>query len=106
MIRCTGHCCKSFCLPFDPMQLKFQAKLAKLGKCKFNIPDMLKVADMVIYQRPNPKGGYRYTCKYFDKESGNCCNYENRPNMCKDYPYGKQCTYKGCTMKENNETSI
>jgi hypothetical protein len=103
MGRCTGHCCKSFWLPLSPMEILFQNKLAHLGKSKWNQKDMLKVAEMVIYQRPNERGGYRYTCKHWDVSSGNCLNYENRPTMCRDYPYGKECKYKDCTMTKKCE---
>ena len=57
---------------------------------------------MVIYLRPKENGkGHWYTCKHYDKVSGNCTDYENRPKMCSDYPYGGKCKYKGCTMKPN-----
>lgn len=101
MTRCTGHCCKSFWLPLDPAQLRFQAKLATIGKSKWDQKDVVKINEMVIYQRPHENGGYRYTCKYFDKSTGNCNNYDNRPKMCSGYPYGNECKYKGCTMKED-----
>lgn len=38
-----------------------------------------------------------YTCKHFDGES--CTNYDNRPNMCRKYPYYNRCNYAGCTWK-------
>lgn len=103
MSRCIGHCCDSFWLPLSPMEIGYQQKRAFLGKSRWNQSDMLKIADMVIFQRPHEVKGFRYTCKFWDKASGNCTNYENRPTMCKDYPYGTACKYKGCTMVENKE---
>lgn len=103
MSRCTGHCCKSFWLPTSPIELAHQAKRAKLRKSKFDQDDCLKIADMVIYQRPHEKGGHRYTCKHFDAISGNCTNYENRPKMCSEYPYGSKCKFKLCTMVQTDE---
>lgn len=102
MSRCTGHCCKSFWLPISPIEFSFLEKKVKLGKpIKWNLEEFKKVSQMVVFQRPHEKGGYRYTCKYFNKESGNCANYENRPNMCRDYPYGNKCKYRGCTLEDN-----
>lgn len=42
---------------------------------------------------------HTYTCKYFDKENKICTNYENRPNICKNF--GQQCSYKGCNYANN-----
>jgi Fe-S-cluster containining protein len=28
-----------------------------------------------------------------------CRNYENRPNMCRSYPDGGECNYRGCTRR-------
>ena len=40
-----------------------------------------------------------YTCKNFNKETRNCDDYENRPNMCKDHPHAFEgCNYKACTL--------
>lgn len=109
MSRCTGHCCESFWLPLSPMELKHQRKRALLGKCRWNKEDLMKISEMVIFQRPHETSGYRYTCKYWDPNTGNCNNYQNRPTMCKDYPYGNPCKIKGCTMvvpKELKEDNI
>jgi Fe-S-cluster containining protein len=66
--------------------------------------DFRQVAEMVIYQRPHESGeGYMYTCKHFDEETNNCTNYENRPRMCRDYPYGGVCSYEGCTMSKEEQ---
>jgi Fe-S-cluster containining protein len=32
-------------------------------------------------------GAYYYRCKWFDQETRKCTNYENRPPMCRDYPW-------------------
>lgn len=70
--------------------------------------EIAKVSDMVIFKyasktckgNPNRKIDhilYHYTCKHFDKKSGNCLNYEDRPDMCRMYPNAGTCKYKGCT---------
>lgn len=40
-----------------------------------------------------------FSCKHFNKQNGNCMNYENRPDFCRTYPTRGDCLYKGCTMK-------
>jgi Fe-S-cluster containining protein len=42
-----------------------------------------------------------YTCKHFNKETNDCMNYINRPDMCKKHPYGRGCNFVGCTLKED-----
>lgn len=123
--RCTGHCCKDFSLPFSPMELKHQAELAKRGKGRFFPEEILKVADMVVFLFQNwsnsqdgrglkkgrgsksPFNGpqYHYTCRHFDRATGNCMNYENRPLMCQNFPYGRDCRYRGCTRRCEQEVA-
>ena len=110
--RCTGHCCRRFYLPLSPTQIKGEAALVRLGgRSRFNPTEIAKIADMVILvdQTPKPNNdseynryhddsvGYFYTCKHHNKDTGDCMNYENRPNLCRDYPYGGSCAFKGCT---------
>ncbi len=70
--------------------------------------DVAKIADMVQFKyasktckgnpgRKIPNLLYHYTCKHYDKKSGNCMNYEDRPGMCRAYPNVGECSYKGCT---------
>jgi len=70
--------------------------------------DLQKIADMVIPLgkrvdnpvRPDRLGSGRanfFTCKYFDGETRNCLDYEDRPKMCAEFPYGNtSCPYEGC----------
>jgi Fe-S-cluster containining protein len=119
--RCTGHCCEDFSLPVSPMQLQHEGKRARLfGKSRFSRDEIIKISEMVVflyedYTDSNRKGRskpknvtlnkascgrvYHYTCKHFDPKTRNCTNYENRPDMCRGYPYGSQCTYRGCTYQ-------
>lgn len=38
------------------------------------------------------------TCRHWDIETRLCTVYEQRPRMCRDYPYGRTCDY-GCACK-------
>lgn len=33
-----------------------------------------------------------YTCSWWDEETRLCTNYDERPTMCRDYPYAGKCT--------------
>lgn len=107
MNRCTGHCCSIFTLPESPQEVKSE----EFGD---KVVDGDVISDMLIpltdYEPFNSEGQikYFYTCKHFDGK--NCTNYENRPLMCSDYPYGGNCAQLGCTLigdtsKEDTRTS-
>jgi hypothetical protein len=36
-----------------------------------------------------------YTCRHWDEDTRLCGAYEQRPSMCRDYPYGRPCE-RGC----------
>lgn len=84
MSRCTGHCCREFALDID--------KLTVPGVV---IEDGDTIREMVILLEPIADGRRTCTCRYFDGRD--CLNYEGRPAMCRDYPYGRTCTKIGCT---------
>ena len=106
--RCSGHCCRSFHLPFGPPEIDFHRRAFEKGVRKWK--DIDKVAAMVIFRYSrHQKGGMRflYTCKFLNRKTGDCENYEGRPAMCKDFPYkasgfkpdGSCVAFKGCTMR-------
>ncbi len=111
--RCTGHCCEDFTLPIPPMQVDFENKKLAMGKRpRFGIEgDWAKVGAMLIFKRLDkqqpagwkvPRGektsyAFHYTCKHYDREKRECSVYEERPQMCRDYPNVEPCKYKKCT---------
>lgn len=94
-MRCTGHCCRNFTIPITPDQLKNK----EYGT--FNKEDFDRIAEVVVYlgEGVGGKNGHRYTCSKL-LPNGDCGDYENRPKMCREYPYGEECKVVGCTMKE------
>lgn len=42
-----------------------------------------KLKDMLIVLQENPP---HYTCIHFNTETRLCMDYENRPDMCRNYP--------------------
>lgn len=105
--RCTGHCCEKFSLPNSPSELR-RAFNRREGEGNAYWKNLQCVVLMVKYLgklKIDPNGNelqyetHYYTCRNFNKETRNCMNYENRPHMCRNYPYGRKCEYKGCTLK-------
>lgn len=123
MARCTGHCCKAFTLPISAEELqsdfeKYQAWVQNPeGETKPRWRDIGIIADMAIYlgmgwhdsktgeyvpdsELNRKRFGHEpirvYTCRHL-QSNGDCGIYENRPSMCRDYPYGHPCKFENCT---------
>lgn len=91
--RCTGHCCRAFTLPY-PYDV-MQARASEIQDGEF-IADMIRPLDHGPEWDPT-RPGHWYTCRHLDTETGDCRAYEQRPWMCSEYPYGRQCEHPGCT---------
>lgn len=50
--------------------------------------NMLQVVDIV-------DGWEQYTCRLYDRATARCSIYEQRPPMCRNFPYGRECEH--CT---------
>jgi Fe-S-cluster containining protein len=98
MDRCTGHCCRQFFLPFTPAQLVKHA-LTRFVRPRFKPEEIAKVAAMAVYLGDRSDGAHMYTCRHLNVITGDCMDYENRPDVCRDYPYEDVCMHaaKGCT---------
>lgn len=113
--RCTGTCCENFTLPYSPLEIQraleaHQAWEKGDGDGHFLMDDGNKalmpnevevIAPMVIHlgfypTEPGWSPQHHYTCKHFDKATGNCGIYATRPKMCSDFPYGRVCRYATC----------
>jgi Fe-S-cluster containining protein len=47
---------------------------------------------------PAAEDAHYFTCRHWDEGTRLCLNYENRPPMCSNYPYGRECDH-GCSCK-------
>lgn len=93
--RCTGHCCRNFPLPYAPHDLRARAP---------TIVDGEFIADMVIPIGPHDREGfYTYACRHHDDVTGDCRAYDQRPDMCRRYPYGNLCEYAECTLPAESQ---
>ena len=50
------------------------------------------------YSRP-----YFHRCNNWDSETGDCIIYEDRPGLCRDYPYETICKEADCTLPAEPE---
>jgi Fe-S-cluster containining protein len=114
--RCTGDCCKRFSIRYSPSEIReHYAKWLKALKegaplsRDIGFEDIWTIALMVRYLGTDDIGvdgnklnakAHWYTCIHFNKETNDCDIYEQRPAMCRNYPYGSPCLYPGCTYKE------
>lgn len=92
--RCTGHCCRMFPLPYD---------LETIQQKQTVLQDGAFIADMLVPLPREPELGGRppqlywwFTCRHLT-DRGDCGVYEERPEMCRGYPYGGRCVNPGCT---------
>lgn len=107
MSRCTGHCCTCFTFPWSPEVLELVDQ-AEQGRARGEdwpegvpqLQDGATIAAMVVPIGPGIEGTglFEYTCKHYDADSGNCTAYDSRPQMCREYPYGRPCPWADCTM--------
>lgn len=99
---CTGACCAAFYMKYTIRDFKRKAD---------SIEDGAYIADMVIpltveqaRERAEKFGGtlrvlvrdkgHHYTCRHWDEKTRLCTAYEERPRMCREFPYDE----KGCTL--------
>ncbi len=46
-----------------------------------------------------------YTCRHWDEETRLCTVYEDRPQMCREYPYAGRCQHD-CNCKFTAPTNV
>lgn len=105
-VTCPGWCCAAF---YWPRTISWMRKHADK-----TMWDGAQIRDMLIPLTPKqareryerfsgtPTRAYKwkhrghfFTCKNWDEETRLCKIYEDRPAMCRDYPYGQECQH-GC----------
>jgi Fe-S-cluster containining protein len=103
-MSCLGKCCALFTYTSTPEELR-----EKPWKGDNTQRDNLYIADMLIQLTPEEAQERAerfdtsnkdnldytkvpwYTCKHWDEDTMLCGAYEDRPRMCRDFPYGNVC---------------
>ena len=102
---CGGECCAVFTLLRTKAQIErgtwadkdyiadmiipLTAKQARERIARFNMPptgDLRKFTGKI------------FTCRHWNEETRLCGAYENRPTMCRDFPYAQPC-HQGCSYR-------
>ncbi len=118
MNRCTGHCCKNFTLPGPPAMLEAGSRahtnrsrraywIDESGRRHLQtwIVDGVMINNMAIYLGVDEDGKHRYNCVHL-QASGDCGVYDERPWMCREYPYGRGCDYEKCTWTAERSDAL
>jgi len=111
--RCTGHCCEKFTLPYTPSELRkiYEGRgKGEIGGATVDI-DWKEAQQIILMVKSimndyTPKNPRLYTCRNFDVTTRNCKIYDHRPRMCRNFPYGKKCPNKECTLKYEKTPTI
>lgn len=45
-----------------------------------------------------------YTCRHWDEDTRLCTAYANRPDMCREYPYERECDHADCCYQASKKT--
>ena len=103
--HCDGSCCALFTIPMHHEEVE-EFRVGKRDASEWKDPDeVTNIMDMVIplgreeIIERNEKYGKDmredatnvYTCRHWNTETRLCGNYENRPQMCRDFPYDSEC---------------
>jgi Fe-S-cluster containining protein len=91
--KCPGYCCsyeyiivtkqdvkrlgKRFDLTPEEAEQKFTKRIAGYGRVLKHRKDTV----------------YKSTCRFFHPTKRQCTVYEHRPNVCREYPAARRCTY-------------
>lgn len=107
-MSCKGDCCIAFRVPFTLQQLANGDVGEKDAEEAMVMADMLvplTVGEANARQLRLIEGeltpfsiadeGHLFMCRHWDEETRLCTIYEDRPAMCRDFPYGESCRY-GC----------
>lgn len=108
MADCNGDCCVAFRVPFTLVDLA-EGNVGDMdveeARMLADMLEPLTLAETRLRQLDFIRGvipvfdesdeGFLYKCKNWDEETRLCTIYEDRPPMCRDFPYGKPCRY-GC----------
>ena len=89
--QCSGKCCERITLGKGLTRPEFIGRVIRnYAQDGLQILGMLKDTDDPVV----------FECKNFDTETRKCTDYENRPRMCREYPYGNKCNKEGCEYKD------
>jgi Fe-S-cluster containining protein len=124
---CSGTCCAAFRLDYTLTEMRRapvdSAGGVPLGDKWIDPSERDQLVDMLVPLTPkearernqkfggneNDKThwpwsdrGHQFTCRHWDEDTRLCGIYEDRPMMCREFPYGKPCSF-GCSCTEGKK---
>jgi Fe-S-cluster containining protein len=109
--KCAGLCCELFpigIMTYADLQAAFRAwhaneaeYLDHRGEMDRVPQDIWLIYPMARLQSTDEAGRQLFTCAHWDRETHLCQIYDDRPVMCRDFPYRGKCKYHeaGCTLE-------
>lgn len=111
---CTGKCCAVFNYSVGVPTLQRRADYGD-DEAAFLVDMLIELSPDEAFERATrhdikPRSetvdlrewidkGPVYTCRHWDEETKLCGVYEDRPKMCRDFPYAEKCSYDcNCTF--------
>ena len=115
--RCTGHCCAVVDLPVPLSKIKSARPIQDMpGRSMIKVRGTrgfhVATRDVRIFrkslkpvhtcpEKPRTLESmgtvYHFTCSHWTGHD--CAIYEDRPDICRDYPEPRGCEYQGCTLE-------
>lgn len=105
---CPGSCCAVFWLPRDVPDTVADAAFIRDMRIELTPEQAAERWEKFIGPLPpkpmnpsvtvNTTGRATYTCRHWDEETRLCGVYDQRPMLCRDYPYGRGCSH-GCSYQ-------
>jgi len=104
---CPGQCCAVLQLSGTLDELREAAPIMLDGPSVLAMIEPIRRDDAIkrsLQHGADPTAisqatpGRLFTCRHWDTETHLCRVYEQRPTMCRDYPYGEACAHCGLTM--------
>ena len=102
---CTGSCCVAFPIcGHDLSSIRTNTTTQNGDLLGFMLRpltfvEVLERDQQFGVERERHRENAYYHCIYWDEDTRLCGAYENRPEMCRAYPYGKKCEH-GCDCKD------
>ncbi len=102
-VQCGGDCCRAFTFPHCGMMSLAENYMVTRNWRDAGQPmepymhDTITVGEMVIPLFEEEDEMQIWTCRHLVRATGLCGIYEQRPQLCRDYPNGQTCGHCGYT---------
>lgn len=99
---CSGACCAVFYLPLTLRDFGRRVAAGVIEDGEYILDMLIPLTVEKARERAakfggvghitKRKAGHHFTCRHWDEETRRCKEYAKRPRMCREYPYGDDCS--------------